>query len=91
MLYDAYVAQSDFMAPFQALADAASDAFGDTQLGPAANYFFKGLAAGAEIASRAHLNHERPDYDILEAEVEGRIVPVFEEVALDTPFGNLLH
>jgi polyhydroxyalkanoate depolymerase len=91
MLYDAYLAQSDLLAPFRALADATRAAFGDTQLGPAANSFFKGLAAGAEIAARAHLHHERPDYDILNAEVEGRAVPVFEEAALDTPFGTLLH
>jgi poly(3-hydroxybutyrate) depolymerase len=90
-MYDAYLAQTDFMEPFRVIADRASSAMGDTQMGPAANYFFKGLAAGAEIASRAHLNHQRPDYDILEAQLEGRTVPVFEEVALETPFGNLLH
>ena len=49
---------------------------GDTQFGPAANYFFKGMAAGAEIASRAHLNHERPGYEIDDTLVEGRTVPV---------------
>lgn len=91
MLYDAYVAQSDLLGPFRALADVTKTAFGDTQLGPAANYFFKSLAAGAEIASRVGLSHERPDYDLIEAEVEGRTVPVIEEVALDTPFGSLLH
>ncbi len=91
MLYDAYQAQSDLLAPLRLLAGMTSNALGDTQWGPAANYFFKGMAAGAQIASRAHLNHERPDYDILEAKVEGRTVAVIEEIDLDTPFGNLLH
>jgi polyhydroxyalkanoate depolymerase len=91
MLYDAYLAQSDLLAPLKALADMTRSAFGDTQLGPAANYFFKGIAAGAEIASRTGLSHERPDYAIKEALVEGRTVPVYEEKALDTAFGNLLH
>jgi len=91
MLYDAYQAQSDLLAPLRALADMTKSALGDTQFGPAANYFFKSIAASAELASRAHLNHQRPDYEIDEALVEGRTVPVFEETTLDTPFGNLLH
>jgi poly(3-hydroxybutyrate) depolymerase len=91
MLYDAYQAQSDLLAPLRAIADITRTAFGDTQMGPAFNYFFKGIAAGAEIASRAHLSHERPAYDIAEILVEGRAVPVHEEKAFESPFGSLLH
>ena len=91
MRYDAYLAGEDFLSPFRTLAGAARDTFGDTQFGPLANYFFKGLSAGAELASRAGLSHQRPDYRITTAEVEGQTVAVTEEVALDTPFGNLLH
>jgi polyhydroxyalkanoate depolymerase len=91
MLYDAYQAQSDFLAPLRALAGMTKAMLDDTQFGPAANYFLKGIAAGAEIASRAQLGHERPGYEIADTLVEGRIVPVTEEIALDTPFGNLLH
>ena len=91
MLYDAYQAQSDFLAPLRALAGMAKTMLDDTQYGPAANFFLKGIAAGAEIASRAHLAHERPGYEIEDTLVEARIVPVTEEIALDTPFGNLLH
>jgi poly(3-hydroxybutyrate) depolymerase len=91
MLYDAYQAQSDLLAPLRAIANITRAAFGDAQMGPAFNYFFNGVAAGAEIASRAHLSHDRPAYDIVEALVDGRSVPVHEENSLDTPFGNLLH
>ena len=91
MLYDAYQAQSDFFAPLRAIADITRAAFGDARMGPAFNYFFKGIAAGAEIASRAHLSHDRPAYDIAEALVDGRAVPVHEEKRLETPFGTLLH
>ncbi len=91
MLYDAYLAQTDLLAPMRGMADATRALFDGTQWGPVANYFFRGVAAGAEIASRAGLNHQHPGYHIFEAEVEGRAVPVFEEVALDTPFGTLLH
>ena len=91
MLYDAYQAQSDFLAPLRALAGMTKAMLDDTQFGPAANYVLKGIAAGADIASRAQLAHERPGYEIDDTVVEGRTVPVTEEIALDTPFGNLLH
>ena len=91
MLYDAYQAQSDYLAPMRALADLTRSILGNTQMGPTTNTFFKGMAAGAEIAARARLTHERPDYEIFDALVDGRSVPVLEENSLDTPFGNLLH
>jgi poly(3-hydroxybutyrate) depolymerase len=87
MLYDAYQAQQDFMAPFRAGADLFKSAFGDTAMGPSANYLFRSMSAGAEIFSRAHMIHERPDYAI--GPVAGQ--PVIEEVALEMPFGNLVH
>jgi polyhydroxyalkanoate depolymerase len=91
MLYDAYEAQAELLAPLRAIAGITRSAFGDIKMGPAFNYFFQGISAGAEIACRAALSHERPPYDIAEAEVDGRRVPVFEETALDTPFDTLLH
>jgi poly(3-hydroxybutyrate) depolymerase len=91
MLYDAYQAQQDLLAPFRAAANLARTAFGNTMLGPSANMMFRYAAAGAEIFSRAHMIHERPAYDIAEVKVAGRLASVFEEVALDMPFGNLIH
>jgi len=91
MLYDAYQAQQDFLAPFRAGADLFKSAFGDTSLGPSANYMFRSMAAGAEILSRAHLIHDRPPYGIGAVMVAGREMAVTEEVALEMPFGNLVH
>ena len=91
MLYDAYQAQQDVLAPFRAGADMFRAAFGDTKLGPAANYWWRSMAAGAEIISRAHVIHERPPFGIESINVAGRAVPVSEEVALEMPFGNLVH
>lgn len=91
MLYESYQAQQDLLAPLRAGADLFKTAFGDTDLGPSANYFFRSLAAGAEIVSRAHLIHERPPYGIKTAMVGGQSVPVVEQVALAMPFGDLLH
>jgi poly(3-hydroxybutyrate) depolymerase len=91
MLYDAYQAQSDLLDPARAWADLAGAAFSDTKFGPFGNYFFRSLVAGAHLFSRTRLSHERPDYRIDSALVEGRDVPVTEEAALDAPFGTLLH
>lgn len=91
MLYDAYQAQQDLLAPVRASADLVRAAFSDTVLGPAANYMFRSMAAGAEIISRAQLIHDRPDYGIDHVDVGGRPVEVSEEVALEMPFGNLVH
>lgn len=91
MLYDAYQAQQDLFAPMRAGADLVRAAFSDTSLGPAANFLLRCVAAGAEIISRAHLIHERPDYGITSVKMAGHPVAVTEEVALEMPFGNLVH
>ncbi len=91
MLYDAYQAQQDFLAPWRAGADLIKAALSDTALGPAANYWFRSIGAGAEIFSRAQMLHERPAFEIAEVMVAGKNQKVTEEVALEMPFGNLLH
>src|ERR1051325_5087996 len=91
MLYDAYQAQQDVFAPARAGAELVRAAFSDTVLGPAANYVFRSLAAGAEILSRSHLIHDRPAYGIDQVLVAGEPVAVREEIALAKPFGNLVH
>lgn len=91
MLYEAYQAQQDFLAPWRAGADLMKTAFGDTNMGPAANYMFRSFAAGAEILSRAQAIHDRPAYGIDQVTVGGLPVAVQEEVALEMPFGNLVR
>jgi poly(3-hydroxybutyrate) depolymerase len=91
MLYDAYQAQQDFLAPLRAGANLFQAAFSDTVLGPAANYMFRSFAAGAEILSRSQVIHERPDYGIESVSVAGVPIAITEEIALEMPFGNLVH
>ncbi len=43
------------------------------------------------MISRFELTHTRPDFGIRTVRVGNRDVPVREEVALDLPFGKLLH
>lgn len=91
MLYDAYQAQQDFLAPFRAAADLGRAALGNTYGGPIVNGWLRSAAAGAEIFSRAHLVHERPAYEIAPVTVAGRLTEVVEDTVLDLPFGRLVH
>jgi polyhydroxyalkanoate depolymerase len=91
MMYDAYQAQADFLAPLRAWAGLASAAMRETQAGPTANLMFRAMSAGAELISRAHLVHERPPYGIDDVIVDGRSVTVRERPAHRLPFGTLLH
>ena len=72
MLYDAYQAQQDMFAPARAGAELIKAAFSDTVLGPAANYAFRSLVAGAEIISRSHLIHDRRPMTSIRSRWRGR-------------------
>ncbi|MEZ5714513.1 MAG: polyhydroxyalkanoate depolymerase [Paracoccaceae bacterium] len=89
MLYAAYQGQDDMIAPFRAAARMAMGFLpgGD---GPWAALARPAVAA-AEMVSRFELSHARPDFAIRSVKAGNREVPVREEVALDLPFGNLLH
>jgi poly(3-hydroxybutyrate) depolymerase len=91
MLYYAYQAQSDIMAPIRLLAEGWRGVlgqpwpfFGDSPL-------LRGAAAAMELLSNAGLSHERPDFGIRSTRVAGKEVAVSEEVAASHPFCNLLH
>ena len=91
MLYDAYQAQSDLLAPLRAWAGLTSSALRDTCAGPGANYIFKSMAAAAEILNRAQLIHARPSFEIDTVEIDGREARVVQEAVADTPFATLLR
>lgn len=91
MLYDAYQAQSDLLAPLRAWAGLTSALYRDTYAGPRANYVFQSIAAAAELLNRARLVHERPSFEIDSIDMGGHVVPVCEEKMLETPFATLLR
>ena len=91
MLYHAYQAQSDVLAPIRLIADAWHEVldrpwpvFGNC---PA----MRSASAAMELLSHAGLSHRRPDFGIRTALVEGEAVAVSEEVVASHPFCNLLH
>jgi poly(3-hydroxybutyrate) depolymerase len=90
MLYQAYQAHSDMMAPIRAFADMAAtmrrslNGFAD---GP----FVANLTAAFELIARAGLTHVRPPFGIDSVSVGNREVDVHERAEFSTPFGTLLH
>ena len=91
MIYLAYQAQSDVMAPVRAFARAAASALKQPIPGFAGNILVRHLGAAYELVSRAGLTHSRPAYGIESVQVGDREVAVYEEAANVTPFGTLLH
>jgi len=90
-MYDAYQAQADLLAPLRAWAGLASAGFRETHAGPAVNALLRAFSAGAELVSRAQLTHERPDFEIRDVFIDGRLVPVEERLEYEKPFGKLVH
>ena len=90
MLYRAYQFQDDMLAPLRQFAAATLSMSGGllNGFGPPAP---SQLAAGLEMMSRFKLTHARPAFGIESIRSGNRDVVVSEEVALELPFGNLLH
>jgi poly(3-hydroxybutyrate) depolymerase len=89
MLYQAYQLQDDLAALFRSSARWAMGTFGVGMSlpGPFGGHFMAALA----MISRFELSHTRPAFGIDTVRVGNRDVPVAEEVALDLPFGRLIH
>ncbi len=92
MIYEAYQAQSDLLAPVKAFARLAMEMLNGPY--PAAfneNVLVRNFSAAYEMIDRAGLTHARPPYAIKSAMVGNELVPVIEEEALVMPFGTLLR
>lgn len=91
MLYNAYQARQDFLAPLRIYADLTATVLREPMAGPWGNLFARTMGAAAELIARSGLTHERPSYDISDIKLAGNVVQISEEPALETPFGTLLH
>ncbi len=90
MLYQAYQAHSDIMAPVRNFATSVVTASGALN-GAGDHPTVRNLTAAYELISRAGLTHTRPPYGIDSVMVGNREVAITEEAAHVTPFGTLLH
>jgi poly(3-hydroxybutyrate) depolymerase len=91
MLYYAYQAQCDILAPMRLFADAAQSLLeqpwpvvGDLPL-------VRGAAAALNLFSQTRLYHERPEFGIGHVVIDGEEVAVAEETVAAHPFCRLLH
>lgn len=89
MLYATYQSLDDIFAPFRTAAHFALS-FTPKASGPFAQ-LIRQQAAGLEMITRFGLSHDRPRFGIGTVKVDGCERPVREEVALELPFGRLLH
>ncbi len=91
MLYGAYQAQMDALAPVKAFANFTTDAINLLPDSFHADPIVRWLAASSQMAGRIGLSHSRPSFGFTETLVDGVPVEVREESIATTPFGTLLH
>lgn len=88
MLYQAYQTHSDIASPLRLMSQIGSAAFG---LAHSNGGVLSKISAALDVFSRLRLTHTRPDYGIDTVTLAQGMVSVQEEVALELPFGSLLH
>ena len=95
LLYCAYQAQSDALAPLRLFADAARGLLDQPWPGPwsmTGNLpLVRGAAAALNLFSHTRLTHERAPFGIDRVTVDGAKIAVSEEVVAVHPFCRLLH
>lgn len=91
MLYYAYQAQCDVLAPMRLFADATRRLLDQPWLGVGDLPLVRGAAAALNLFSQTRLYHERPDFGIDRVTIDGEEVAVGEEIAAEHPFCRLLH
>lgn len=90
MLYYAYDWQQAMLAPLRALATSGThvaQAFAPLEPHSPSAHF----DAACQLIANARVTHRRPPFGIASVEVQGRAVPVVEEVVAATPFANLVR
>lgn len=88
MLYTAYSAFANTLAPWQALARSMAGPILNKQV---EHPWLRHFGATLETWSHLQLSHRRPAYGVHSVNIGGEEVPVQEEVSLSRPFGDLLH
>ena len=91
MLYDAYEVQRSFLAGASKLAGLGAgwlsnpaNPWGYSSMGPL-------VAASLEVVAHASAPRGKPDFGIESVHIDGRDVPVVEDILLRKPFGQLKH
>jgi poly(3-hydroxybutyrate) depolymerase len=91
MLYYAYQAQCDVLAPVRLFADVARDLLDQPWPGVGDLPLVRGAVAAMSLFSRTRLSHERPDFGIDRVSIDGAEIAVSEEAVAVHPFCRLVH
>src|SRR6266571_4028760 len=91
LLYCAYQAQTDALAPWRLFADAARGLLDQPWPGIADLPLVRGAAAALNLFSHTRLSHERAPFGIDRVTVDGAEIAVTEEVVAVHPFCRLVH
>ena len=89
MLYDAYEVQRSWFAGASQLANISSS-WMNSPANPL-SYSSAGpiVAASLDVFAHAAAPRGKPNFDLFDTKIEGRLVPVHEEIAVRKPFGQL--
>jgi polyhydroxyalkanoate depolymerase len=91
MLYQAYQAYEQWAAPLRGLAEELAYHLAQPWPGMDSSGWPPSWPAALTIFAQARLSHTRPDFGIDRVAIGNRDVRVREEIALQTPFCNLVH
>ncbi len=91
MMYLAYQAHSDALAPIRVMAQIAGTLLTEWAWPPLCAGPLRMVVASCEMIARAGLLHRRPAFGIDAVHVNGHVVPVREDAVDVTPFGTLLR
>jgi poly(3-hydroxybutyrate) depolymerase len=91
MLYHLHDLQRKFLNPLAMWAQATSELFSSPYSPLSYTPFSRRFAAGYDLLHRIGKQYEKPAFDLSPTTVDGRQVPVHEEVVVSKPFCRLLH
>ena len=91
MLYEAYLAQRDALAPLRFFAEAARSVIGQSWPVIGDHPLIRGTAAALDLFSHSGLSHERAPFGIAGVTIDGVEIPVTEEIVSTHPFCRLVH
>ncbi len=91
MLYDLHELQRAFLSPLVAFTSTSSKLFTDPYNPLSYTPMARSIAATYDLVHRLGKDYEKPPWGISCTHIDGREVPVVEQVAVDLPFCKLVH
>lgn len=91
MFYQWYEMNHAVMAPWRAATEAMRLAYANPLNPFSQTYVGRTTAASLEVFERATRRYGKPEFDLAETVVDGKAVPVVEQIVWRKPFCNLIH